>query len=79
MRRQGSGPTGGKGCSMINFEYRSGILEGADPATGTEFCWFRGDEEITVAEDCQPVGVIAVKAGATVTEAKAAIRAYGKR
>lgn len=65
--------------TQINFEFRSGILEAADTATGTEFCWFRGDEEITISEDGQPAGVIAVKAGASVTEAKAAIRAYAKR
>lgn len=64
---------------MVNFEYRSGILEGADPATGREYCWFRGDAEVVISDDGQNVGTLAVPEGATVTEVKALIRQAAKR
>lgn len=64
---------------MINFDYRAGVLEGADPATGREWCWFRGDLEVVISHDGQNVGTLAVPDGVTVTEVKAAIRADAKQ
>jgi len=62
----------------IRFEYRSGILEGANPDTGIEYCWFRGDRHITVSRDGQGTGEISVPHGATVTEVKRLIRQLEK-
>ncbi len=64
---------------MVNFEYRSGILEGADPVTGREWCWFKGDLECVISDDGQNVGTLAVPDGATVIEVKALIRKAAKR
>lgn len=64
---------------MVNFEYRSGILEGADPASDRAWCWFKGDAEVVISDDGQNVGTLAVPDGATVTEVKALIRKAAKR
>lgn len=64
---------------MINFEYRAGVLEAADTATGREWCWFKGDLECVISDDGQNVGTLAVPEGATVTEVKAQIRKAAKR
>jgi hypothetical protein len=64
---------------MVNFEYRSGILEAADTATGREWCWFKGDAEVVISDDGQNVGTLAVPDGATVIEVKALIRKAAKR
>lgn len=63
---------------MINFEYRAGVLEAADTATGREWCWFKGDREIVISDEGQNVGVLDVPEGATVVEVKAQIRAAAK-
>lgn len=63
---------------MINFEYKAGILEAADTATGREWVWFRGDLEIVISDDGEIVGTLAAPVGATVTEIKAQIRAAAK-
>lgn len=62
----------------IRFDYRAGILEGASPATGREWCWFKGDLEIVISDEGQIVGVLEVRQGATVAEVKAAIRGDAK-
>lgn len=63
---------------MINFEYKSGILEGAD-ASGREWCWFKGDTEIVISHDGENIGTLTTHANATVTEVKAIIRTDAKR
>ncbi len=35
----------------INFDYRCGILEAADTKTGREWCWYKGDPEVTRTEN----------------------------
>ena len=62
----------------VNFEYRSSILEASDPATDTEWCWFKGCEELTKSVDGCQVGTLSVPAGATVNEVKAIIRLDAK-
>lgn len=64
---------------MINFEYRAGVLEAADTATGREWCWFKGDLECVISDDGQNVGTLAVPYGATVVQVKALIREDAKR
>lgn len=63
---------------MINFTWRSGILEAADPASCVEWCWFKGDLHITVSRDADPVGTIDAPEGAGVTTIKAIIRRYAR-
>lgn len=63
----------------IQFEYRAGILEAGEPETDREWVWFRGDTEATKSAGGVLVGVLSVPPGATVGEAKAAIRADAKR
>ena len=58
----------------ITFDWRSGILEAADPATGREWCWFKGDLEITVSLDGELAGSLSVPDSASVVEVKAIIR-----
>lgn len=62
----------------ITFDWRSGILEAADPTTGREWCWFKGDREITVSLDGELAGSLTVPAGASVVEVKAIIRGDAK-
>ena len=62
----------------INFDYRSGILEAADTESGREWCWYKGDLEITKAQDGELAGTISVPEGASVVEVKAIIREYAK-
>ena len=64
---------------MINFDYQAGVLEGADPVTGREYCWFRGDSEVVISHDGVNVGTLAVPYGATVVQVKALIREDAKR
>lgn len=63
----------------INFEYRSGILEAAAPALDVEWCWYRGDEVITVVVAGVDAPSLEVCAGLTLAEVKAHIRADAKR
>lgn len=65
--------------TQINFEYRSGILEGADATTGREWCWFKGGAEVVISHDGVNVGTLAVPYGATVVQVKALIREDAKR
>lgn len=58
----------------INFEWRSGILEAADTKTGIEWCWYKGDTEITRSRDGELSGSVSVPPGSPVTEVKALIR-----
>lgn len=64
---------------MINFEYKSGILEAADPASDRSWCWFKGDAEVVISHDGVNVGTLAVPDGATVVQVKAQIRTDAKR
>lgn len=63
----------------INFDYRGGILEAADTNTGSEWCWYKGDTEITKTQDGLLVGSISIHAGAAVVEVKAIIRDDAKK
>ncbi len=58
----------------VQFDYRAGILEAADPATGREYCWFKGDIEVVISQGGENVGVLPVPAGASVVDAKRVIR-----
>ncbi|BBQ53692.1 MULTISPECIES: hypothetical protein [Aeromonas] len=64
--------------SQVNFDYRSGILEAADPATDREWCWFKGDAWITENQSGERHTVIDAPTGATVAEIKSLIRARAK-
>lgn len=63
---------------MINFTYQAGILEAGHAETDREWCWFRGDGFITWTQGGEPQGEISIPEGATVVEAKAAIRRHAK-
>ncbi len=65
--------------SQVNFDYRSGILEAADPATDREWCWFKGDRWITETQHGEHRGVIEAPTGSTVADIKRLIRARAKR
>lgn len=78
----GSVTTVNKGQYMrVNFDYRAGVLEAGCPEMDTDWCWFRGDQEITRSVNGCLVGTLHVPVGATVNEVKATIRidARGKR
>lgn len=62
----------------INFDYRCGILEAADPETGYEWCWYKGDTEISKAHEGTLVSSVSVPEGVSVVEVKAIIRGNAK-
>ena len=59
---------------MINFEYKFECLSAGCPELDREWEWCKGDPEIVVSQCGEFARVIAVPAGATVTEVKAIIR-----
>ena len=63
----------------INFDYRCGILEAADTKTGREWCWDKGDSEVTRTENGELLSSIGVPIGATVVNVKALIRMDTKK
>lgn len=63
----------------INFDYRCGILEAADTKTGREWCWYKGDPEVTRTENGELLSSIGVPIGATVVEVKTLIRMDTKK
>ncbi|MEI4940156.1 hypothetical protein U1439_21610, partial [Aeromonas caviae] len=63
----------------INFDYRCGILEAADTKTGREWCWYKGDPEVTRTENGKLLSSIDVPIGATVVNVKALIRMDTKK
>ncbi|MGL5538812.1 MAG: hypothetical protein ACRDC0_16545 [Aeromonas veronii] len=63
----------------INFQYRCGILEAADTTSDTEWCWFKGDTEITKSRGGEPAGTVSAPPGAPVAEVKAIIRNDAKQ
>lgn len=64
---------------MVTFDYRSGILEAADTKTGYEWCWFKGDSEITRSIEGELAGSLSVPHDASVVAVKAIIRGDAKR
>lgn len=64
--------------AQVNFEYRYGWLEAADPATDREWSWRKGDGEVVVSHGGQWAGVLDVPQGATVPEVKTMIRQDAK-
>lgn len=40
--------------SPVNFDYRCGILEAADPVADREWSWFKGDAWITETQQRRP-------------------------
>ncbi len=64
---------------MVTFDYRSGILEAADAKTGYEWCWFKGDSEITRSIEGELAGSLSVPPGASVVAVKTIIRGDAKR
>jgi len=63
----------------INFDYRCGILEAADTKTGYEWCWYKGDTEITRTQNGELSSSFSVPVGATVIEVKGIIRDDAKK
>ena len=63
---------------MINFTYQACFNETGPAETDREWCWFRGDGFITWTQGGEPQGEIPIPEGATVVEAKAAIRRHAK-
>ena len=64
---------------MVTFDYRSGILEAADTKTGHEWCWFKGDLEITKSIEGALAGSLSVPPEASVVTVKTIIRGDAKR
>lgn len=60
--------------ATVNFDYKSGILEGYAPRTGNDFSWFRGDCKVDVCCDGVDLGELAVPAGSTAVQVKKIIR-----
>ncbi len=60
--------------SPVNFDYRCGILEAADPVADREWSWFKGDAWITETQHGEHSGVIEAPTGSTVAEIKRIIR-----
>lgn len=58
----------------INFDYRCGILEASDTRTDREWCWYKGDTEITRTQNGELSSSISVPVGAAVVEVKNIIR-----
>lgn len=65
--------------SQVNFDWRCGILEAADPATDREWCWTDGDSSIVETLGGEFAGTIDVPRGARVTRVKSLIRSRAKR
>lgn len=63
----------------INFDYRCGILEAADTKTGREWCWYKGDLEVTRTENGELLTSMSDPLGATVVEVKTLIRMDTKK
>lgn len=64
---------------MINFEYKSGILEAADPASDRSWCWFKCSDEVVISDGGQIVGTLSVPDGAGVVQVKTLIREDARR
>lgn len=58
----------------VNFEYKSGILEGYATRTGNDFSWFKGDCKVDVSCDGTDLGELPVPAGATAVQVKKLIK-----
>lgn len=60
--------------STVNFDYKSGILEGYATRTGNDFSWFKGDTKVDVCFDGVDLGELPVPAGATAVQVKKLIK-----
>ncbi len=60
--------------STVNFDYKSGILEGYAPRTGNDFSWFKGDCKVDVCFDGTDLGELEVPAGSTAVQVKKIIK-----
>lgn len=60
--------------SKVNFDYKSGILEGYATRTGNDFSWFKGDCKVDVSCDGTDLGELPVPAGATAVQVKKLIK-----
>ncbi|ARW82140.1 hypothetical protein [Aeromonas salmonicida] len=60
--------------STVNFDYKSGILEGYATRTGNDFSWFKGDAKVDVSFDGTDLGELPVPAGATAVQVKKIIK-----
>jgi len=60
--------------SKVNFDYKSGILEGYATRTGNDFSWFKGDTRVDVSCDGADLGELPVPAGATAVQVKKLIK-----
>ena len=54
-------------------------MEAADTKTGYEWCWFKGDSEITRSIEGELAGSLSVPPGASVVAVKTIIRGDAKR
>lgn len=60
--------------ATVNFDYKSGILEGYATRTGNDFSWFKGDCQVDVSCDGIDLGELPVPAGATAVQVKKIIK-----
>jgi hypothetical protein len=60
--------------ATVNFDYKSGILEGFAPRTGNDFSWFKGDVRVDVSFDGTDLGELSVPTGSTAVQVKKIIR-----
>lgn len=65
--------------TLVNFDYRAGILEATAPTTDRAWSWPKGGNWIAESRNGAHYGVIETPSGATVAEVKRLIRARAKR